>query len=88
MTEPGALRSAEEAARFIERIADPVTKSLVNLAFVHLVKKAHLSKSEQPASDVDLLFVVKALAELFSEREVIARTLEGERVGAWFDEGG
>jgi hypothetical protein len=87
MTEPGALRSSEEAARFIERIADPVTKSLVNLAFVHLVKKAHLHNSDPPAGDVDMLFVVKGLAELFSEREVIARTLEGEQVGAWFGEG-
>ena len=35
---------SEEALRFIEDIPDPVTKTLVNMAFVQLVKKSHLEK--------------------------------------------
>jgi hypothetical protein len=87
MNKPGALLHCDEAVRFIEQIESPVTRSLVNMAFVHLVKKVHLQKGDLPDGDFDMLFLVKGLAEYFSEHEVIARALEGERVGAWFDEG-
>jgi hypothetical protein len=85
VVENGALLNCDEAARFIEQIQDPVTKSFVNMVFVQLVKKVHLEKRESPKSDLDMLFLVKALADFFSEHEVIARALEGEKVGAWFD---
>lgn len=84
---PGTLLNCDEAARFIEQIQDPVTKNLVNMAFVHLVKKVYLEKLDQPRTDLDMLFLVTALADFFAEHDIIARTLEGERVGAWFDEG-
>ena len=86
MSEPGTLRYGDEAVRFIEQIPDPVTRSLVNLALVHLVKKVHMEKRDLPRGDLDLLFLVAALKDFFSEHEVIARTLAGEKVGAWFDE--
>ena len=88
MVSKGTLLHADEATRFIEQIEDPVTKALVNMAFVHLVKKVHLEKRELPAADLDALYLVKAMKEFFSEHDVIARTLQGEKVGAWFaDEG-
>jgi hypothetical protein len=34
-----------------------------------------------------MLFLVTSLKDFFAEHEVISRTLEGERVGAWFEEG-
>jgi hypothetical protein len=84
----GTLLNTDEATRFIEQIEDPVTKTLVNMAFIHLVKKVHLEKRELPASDLDTLYLVKTLAEFFSEHAVLARALQGEKVGAWFpDEG-
>jgi hypothetical protein len=86
MSDNGTLLYCDESTRFIEQIQDPVTRSLVNMAFVHLVKTVHLDKQERPRGDVDALFLVKALAEFFSEKEVLARTLEGEKVGAWFEE--
>jgi hypothetical protein len=86
MAEHGTLLHCDEAARFIEQIADPVTKSLVNMAFVHLVKKVHLEKRVFPKSDLDMLFLVTALKDFFAEHDVIARTLDGEKVGAWFEE--
>jgi hypothetical protein len=86
MGEHGTLLHCDEAARCIEEIPDPVTRSLVNMAFVHLVKMVLLEKRAVPRSDLDMLFLVKALQEYFSEHEVIARTLEGEKVGAWFAE--
>jgi hypothetical protein len=88
MAEQGTLRFCDDALRFIEQIPDPVTKSLVNMAFVHLVKSVHLEKRDYPKSDLDMLYLVTALRDFFSEHDVIARTLEGEKVGAWFDDEG
>lgn len=87
MSKPGTLLHCDEALRFIESIQDPVTRTFVNMAFVHLVKKVHLEKSDLPSSDLDMLFLVTALKDFFADHEVIVRTLEGEKVGAWFDEG-
>jgi hypothetical protein len=86
MSENGTLLHCDEAARYIEKIPDPVTRSLVNMAFVHLVKKVHLEKQTLPRSDLDMLFLVTALKDYFAEHDVLARTLEGEKVGAWFDD--
>lgn len=88
MSEPGTLLYCDEALQFIEQIQDPVTRSLVNMAFVHLVKKVHVEKRDLPRSDLDMLYLVTVLAEYFSEHDVLARTLEGEKVGAWFDHAG
>ncbi|MBY0228105.1 MAG: hypothetical protein K2W96_02375 [Gemmataceae bacterium] len=82
----GTLANCDEAQRPIEAIHDPVTKSLVNMAFVHLVKKVHLEKRGAPVGDLDMLFLVASLEEFFADRGVIARTLEGEQVGAWFED--
>lgn len=86
MAEHGTLLHCDEALQFIDRIQDPVTKSLVNMAFVHLVKKVHIEQSHLPARDLDMLYLVTALAEFFSEHDVLSRTLEGEKVGAWFED--
>ncbi len=82
----GTLLNCDEALQFIEQIEDPVTKNLVNMAFVHLVRRVHLEKRDRPRTDLDMLFVVTALKDFFAEQDVLARTLEGERVGAWFEE--
>jgi len=83
----GTLLNCDEAARFIEQIPDPVTKNLVNMTFVHLVKRVHLEKRGLPTTDLDMLFLVTTLKDFFDEHGVIARTLEGEKVGAWFEGG-
>jgi hypothetical protein len=81
----GTLLNCDEAARFIEEIQDRVTKNLVNMAFVHIVKTVHFEKRDLPRTDLDMLFLVTSLQDFFAEHDVIARTLEGEKVGAWFD---
>jgi hypothetical protein len=83
---PGTLLNCDEAVRFIEQIEDPVTKNLVNMTFVHLVKQVHLEKRDLPKCDLDMLFLAASLKDFFAEHDVIARTLEGEKVGAWFDD--
>jgi hypothetical protein len=85
MADQGTLLHADEAARFIGQIPDPVTRALVNMAFVRLVQTVLLEKRAFPSCDLDLLFLVTALKDFFSEHDVIARTLEGETVGAWFE---
>lgn len=85
MSGHGTLRNCDEAQQFIDQIPDPVTRSFVNMAFVHLVKKVHFEKRDFPQTDVDMLFLVTALADFFSEHDVLARTLAGEKVGAWFE---
>ena len=82
MSEQGTLLYCDEANRLIEQIQDPVTKHLVKMAFVHLVKKVHLEKSGFPSCDLDTLFLVTTLKDFFDEHEVLARTLAGEKVGA------
>lgn len=82
----GILLYGDEAQRFIDRIEDPITRSFVNMAFVHVVKKVYLEKGSQPRTDLDMLFLASTLKEFFSEHEIIARTLEGEKVGAWFED--
>jgi len=81
----GRLLNCDEAVQFIEQIQDPVTKNLVAMAFVHLVKRVHLEKRDLPRTDLDMLFLVISLKDFFAEQDVIARTLEGEKAGAWFD---
>jgi hypothetical protein len=86
MAEHGTLRNCDEALRFIDQIADPITRSFVNMTFMHLVKRVHLEKRDLPRTDVDMLFLVTALSDFFSEHDVLTRTLAGEKVGAWFDD--
>ena len=86
MNENGKLLFCDDAVRFIEQIQDPITRSLVNMAFVLLVKKVNLEKRAAPRSDMDMLFLAASLKEFFDEHDVLARTLEGEKVGAWFDD--
>jgi hypothetical protein len=85
MNTPGTLARCNEALRFIETIPNLVTRNLVNMAFAHLVKEAHVQK-HRPQGDVDMLFIVTSLAHFFDEHDVLGRTLQGEKVGAWFDD--
>lgn len=86
MRKRGTLLNCEEALRSIEEIEEPVTRNLVNMAFVHMVKTSQLQGQVLPGEDVDMLFVVAALKDFFSEHDVIARALAGEKVGAWFED--
>jgi hypothetical protein len=51
-----------------------------------LVKHVHVERRTPPRADVDMLFLVDVLSDFFAEHELILRTLEGEKVGAWFED--
>lgn len=87
MNNPLALFNCEEAKCFIEKIADPVTKNLTSMAFIHFISKVHLEQRDLPAAKLDMLFIATTLGEFFAEHNVLLRTLEGETVGAMFEDG-
>ena len=82
----GTLLRCNEAKELIDHIDDPVTKNLLNMAFVHVVKSHFMDKRESPQRDFDMMYFATVLKPFFSEHQVLSRTLAGEKVGAWFDE--
>ncbi len=86
MSEHGHLIRWEEAFAFMRSIEDSVTRNLVNMALVRLVIKTNLQKTAAPQTDLDMLYLATVLKEFFEEHEVLARTLQGERVGAFFED--
>lgn len=83
-TSGGFIRS-EEAGHFIESIADPITKLLVSHANYHLYRR--LAEKRLPVGDFDMRFYAEVMAEMFNDRDTVKRMLDGERVGAFFDDG-
>lgn len=83
----GTLIHCKDAQKLIEQIDDPVTRNLVNMAFVHVVKTVFIDATDAPQGDFDMGFFVKVLEPFFAEHDVLARTLSGERVGSWFEDG-
>ncbi len=86
MAESEMLLRCDEAQQFVEQIQDPVTKNLFNMAYVRFVKAHFFDKTLFPSSDIDMLYVVSVLNDFFTEHDVLARTLAGEKVGVWFDQ--
>jgi hypothetical protein len=86
MEKTGKLLQCDEAKAFIDRVNDAVTRNLLNMALVHVVKRFFIDKEEAPQGDFDMVYFAKVLESFFSEHQVLSRTLAGEKVGAWFDE--
>lgn len=86
MVTSGTLLNCEEAQESIERIEDPITRNFVNMAFVSAVKRVYIEKREPPRGDFDMKFFAEVLESFFSEHDVLARTLAGEKVGEWFED--
>lgn len=77
----------EEAMALLRSLdsGDPITKSLVNNAMFHLMRRFNTRK-ELPAADFDLMYFLEVMQEMFTEHDVLRRILSGERVGAVFAE--
>ena len=86
MSGQSTLIRCEEAQQFLDRLPDPITKNLVNMSYVLTIKKCLLERSYSPEGEFDMLFFVRTLSDLFSERGVILKALAGEKVGSWFDD--
>ena len=83
----GVMIRTDEAMDFLRSLEgrDQVTKSLVNNAMFHLMRRYH-ERKDIPSSDLDLMYFLELMHEIFSEHEVLKRMLDGEKVGAFFDE--
>lgn len=79
----GFIRSAE-AGQFVTEITDPITRALVNNAHFHLFRR--LAEKRFPEGSFDMRFFVEVMAEMFSNHDVLRRILDGERVGAFFED--
>jgi hypothetical protein len=86
MSERGELLYFNEAMEFIKGIQNPVTRNFLNMAVAHLIKSYHVEKQEFPRCDFDMLYFVRVLAGYYSRHDIIARTLAGERVGAFWED--
>jgi hypothetical protein len=82
------LTNTDEAGIHAQSIPDAVTKNFVNMIYTIALRRCYFDKSDTPTGDFDMAFFVRVLEEFFSDKEVVQRTLNGERVGAWFDESG
>ncbi|NNJ27476.1 hypothetical protein [Alienimonas chondri] len=65
---------------------DPVLKTIVGRAYMRLLKAYYHSIDHRLEADLDLRFVAEVLVDLFKDRDVMKRILEGERPGAWDDD--
>jgi hypothetical protein len=82
----GILINVDEAFAHVQSLPDGPTRTLVNMALMHLVKEVHLQKRHAPSGDLDLLFLARSLEAFFSDPTVIARAAAGEKVGAWYED--
>ena len=86
MGSTGTLIHTDAAFRTIEEIHDPVTRHLTRMFCVDLVKTVALQRTDSLEGDLDMRFLAVACSKFFAEREVLARALEGEKVGAFFED--
>lgn len=75
--------NTESASAFIRDMDDPILKTLLDMAYAIIAKRYSNPITHQLAADLDLRFVTEVLVELFSERELLKKVLDGERPGAW-----
>lgn len=79
------LLRSDEAAELLEEEGDPVTKALLSNANYWLVRRFFAEKN-RPVADLDYRYLLELFRDIFSEHEILRRLLNGERVGAFFDE--
>ena len=58
---------------------------MMDMFFRIVVMKYSYPTDHQLGADLDLRFLAEVLVELFADRELIKRILDGERPGAWDD---
>ena len=80
------LIQCEEADVVIQSIADPIARNFVNMIYTIAFRRCYFDKTDMPKGDFDMCFLVRVLEEFFIDKETIVRTLNGERVGEFFEE--
>jgi hypothetical protein len=81
----GEMIRTEEATDRMRSVNDPITTHLINKAMHHLIRRYQLQK-DRPTSDLDLDYLVALLIDVFSDHNALKRILNGETVGALYDD--
>jgi hypothetical protein len=74
-----------EARALIASVEDPITRHLLTHAMFHFFRRYN-EQAQRPEGDFDMLYLASLLRDVFSDHDVLRRILDGERVGAFFDE--
>src|SRR5262249_18130166 len=77
------LINGSEAAAFLRTSGDPVTKVILDRANTIVARKYCSSSGTSLAADFDLRFFAEIITDLFADKDLIRRILNGERPGAW-----
>jgi hypothetical protein len=80
------LINNESAAAYLDEVGDPIISTIMDMFFRIVAMKYSYPDDHQLATDLDLRFLAEVLVELFADRELIKKILDGERLGAWDDE--
>ena len=74
----------DEAMRFANGLPDLARRQFVLVGLMGVV--LHLWKREEPAAPFDLLYLAKALDQMFEGKAALERILAGEDLRWWNDE--
>lgn len=85
MTSP-VLIKAIEASKLIRATDDPALRLTLARATTIAVMKFHESSGQCIRADFDMQFFVEVLLELFADKEMMRRTLNGEPPDIWWDD--
>lgn len=78
------LRQDEAHAVIVSTEDDRVLNLLMNNAFYHLIK-IMAEEKKFPVCDLDACHLMELMKNIFSEKDIIRRILDGENV-RWFDD--
>lgn len=88
MTGDTVLLNEEAARRYIEHLGDPVVQNLVLVGLSHVKMRVtrHAGQGDQewraqlPSEPIDLEFLARSLASMFSSSEVVRALLDGKSI--------
>jgi hypothetical protein len=82
----GVVKYHQEAYEYVTGVEDPITQRLLRMALVHFVLPRKDDNARRPMCDVDMRYVMSVLEEFLAEHSVLIRTLQGEKIGDFFED--
>ena len=76
----------DQAGSHLLSISDDITRNFINMIYTTAIRRCRFDKDDIPDGDFDMAFFVRVLEDFFSDKDAVKRTLNGERVGAMFDD--
>lgn len=76
-----------EAGAILNEVKDESIRRVIDRATTIARHQFYAKKPEDRGSHFDLGFFVEVMLELLRDKTVVQKELNGERPGAWFEEG-